>query len=173
MPRLSAIVHTQNDQHRIARLLESLRPCNEVLVIDHGSTDDTVTVAKHHGAVVKQGIPGVEHGTYVLDLRHHWVLSVLPSEALSEALEAALFEWREQSEDDCDHLGYAIRIREETGDGWRILPPEMRLANRARINWTEAIPPPAPDIPTLEGDLLRFLEPVAEERGGLLPDALE
>jgi glycosyltransferase involved in cell wall biosynthesis len=173
MPRLSAIVHTQNDQHRIARLLESLRPCNEVLVIDHSSTDETVTVAKHHGALVKQGIPGVEHGTYVLDLRHHWVLSVLPSEALSEALEAALFEWRELSEDECDQLGYAIRIREETGDGWRFLSPEMRLANRARINWTSAIPPAAPGVPALDGDLLRFLEPVPGDRSGLLADALE
>lgn len=172
MPRLSAIVHTQNDQHRIARLLDSLRPCDEILVIDHSSTDDTTTVAKHHGAIVKQGIPGVEPGTYVLDLRHHWVLSVLPSEALSESLEAALLEWRELSEDDCDHIGYAIRVREETADGWRILEPEMRLANRARINWTTAIPPAAPDLPALEGDLLRFLEPAPEEGAEPLDDAL-
>lgn len=164
MPRLSAIIHTQNDQHRIARLLESLRPCDEVLVIDHGSTDETVTVAKHHGAVVKLGIPGVEPGTYVLDLRHHWVLSVLPSEALSESLEASLFEWRELSEDDCNHIGYAVAIREETGDGWRKLPPEMRLANRAKINWTAPIPPSAPGIPSLEGDLLRFQEPLPDTK---------
>jgi hypothetical protein len=49
----------------------------------------------------------------------------------------------------------------------------MRLANRARINWTSAIPPAAPGVPALDGDLLRFLEPVPGDRSGLLADALE
>ena len=49
----------------------------------------------------------------------------------------------------------------------------MRLANRARINWTTAIPPAVPDIPSLEGDLLRFIEPAPAESAEPLDDALE
>ncbi len=51
MPKISAIIHTHNDAQRIGRALGSLRPCDEVLVIDHSSSDETGKIArdwKHH-----------------------------------------------------------------------------------------------------------------------------
>jgi glycosyltransferase involved in cell wall biosynthesis len=52
MLRISALVHAKNDAQRIGRALESLRPCDEVLVIDHDSEDETVKIARDHGATV-------------------------------------------------------------------------------------------------------------------------
>jgi glycosyltransferase involved in cell wall biosynthesis len=47
MAKLTALVHTHNDERRIGRAIESLRACDEILVIDHGSTDDTAKMPGH------------------------------------------------------------------------------------------------------------------------------
>src|SRR5205085_4134357 len=98
MPKISAILHTSNDAQRIGRALESLRPCDEVVVIDHDSTDGTAEVARKQGATVRTRIAGVQPGAYVHDLSHDWVLSLQPNEALSESLEASLLEWKQGEE---------------------------------------------------------------------------
>ncbi len=155
MPRITALIQTRNDAHRIGRTLDSLRPCDEVLVIDRASDDDTTRIARQHGATVKQAIEGVGPGAYAIDARYEWVLCLLPGEALSEGLEAALFEWKE-TEPDEDTPGFACALREDTGDGWKAHKPEMRLANRNRMTWTGALPPNPDGAGTIEGDLLKF-----------------
>ena len=86
MLRISALLHTKNDAQRIGRALDSLRPCDEILVIDHDSEDDTPKIARDHGAKVKKAVQGVEDGTYATDASHDWILCILPCEALSEGL---------------------------------------------------------------------------------------
>jgi len=154
MAKISAIVHTENNAATLARLLESLRGVNETIVVDHHSEDDSAKIARRHGAVVREGLPGVEAGAYVLEAHHDWILCLLPDECLSEALEASLLAWKEAEHD--EELGYAIHLREQRGGEWKSLPPEMRLVNRKRLNWKEPLPPNRPDVPQLEGDLLRI-----------------
>jgi glycosyltransferase involved in cell wall biosynthesis len=154
MPKISALIHAQNDEHHLARLLETLRPCDQVLVIDHGSKDNTAKVARQYGAKVKPGIPGVENGAYAVDCEHAWVLCLLPNESLSEALEAGLFEWKETDPEGT--IGYTVRVRESTANGWRSLGRELRLANRKALNWTGSVPGNSPGAAELNGDLLRF-----------------
>jgi glycosyltransferase involved in cell wall biosynthesis len=158
MPKVTALLHTRNDAARISRALESLRPCDELLIIDHGSKDDTVPLARSHGARIKQAVTGVEDGTYVVDARHDWVLCLQPTESLAESLEASLLEWKGQ-DIPFDARGFRVTIREETEQGWRILQPEMRLVNRTCLNWTTTLPPDDPTVEQLEGELLRFLHP--------------
>ena len=169
MAKITALVHTHNDAERIGRALESLRACDEVLVVDHASTDDTVKLARVHGAVVKQGVPGVNPGVYAIDAGHDWILCLLPSEALSEGLEASLFEWKERREvnsdpaEDDKHVGeacsVAFQVREETGNGWRELGAHTRLVNRKGINWSGHLPLDDPNAEMLPGHLLRFHKP--------------
>jgi glycosyltransferase involved in cell wall biosynthesis len=155
MPKITAFIHTQNDARRVGRLLDSLRPCDEVLVIDHDSTDDTQKIAREHGATVKPAILGVEGGVYIIDAAHDWIFCVLPSESLSEGLEAALHEWKEHDPPDTA-IGYACNLREQNETGWHALGPRMRLVNRQRVNWTGALPPNAGNAKLIPGDLLRF-----------------
>lgn len=155
MPKITALILTHNDARRIGRTLDSLRPCDEVLVIDRASDDDTARIAREHGATVKQAIEGVGPGAYAVDTQYEWVLCLLPGEALSEALEASLFEWKE-TEPDPDTLGFSCVVREETGTGWRVHRPEMRLANRNRMEWTGAFPLGQDRAGTIEGYLLKF-----------------
>lgn len=169
MAKITALIHTHNDEQRIGRALDSLRACDEVLVIDHGSTDRTRKVAGQHGAEVKKGVPGVNPGVYAIDARYDWIFCLLPTEAVSEALEASLFDWKDKQEEASDQAdqdknapsaaSYSVRVRQETADGWKDLPAETRLVNRKKLNWSEHLPHNDPDAELLVGDLLRFANP--------------
>lgn len=67
MPKISALLHTHNDALRLGRALDSLRPCDEVLIIDQDSEDETEKVAREHGATFKTAIAGVTSGAYAMD----------------------------------------------------------------------------------------------------------
>jgi len=155
--RITALIHVQDNERSLGRALDSLRPCDEVIVVDHGSKDETVKVAREHGAKVINGVPGVDRGAYAQDARNPWILCLLPQEALAEELEASLFEWSEAEHEDAT-LGFNVAIREQNGAGWKSLTPEMRLANRKQINWTGDLPPENPRAPVLPGHILRIPE---------------
>lgn len=163
MPKISAIVHAHNDALRIGRALDSLRPCDEILVIDHDSSDDTIKIARKHGANVKKGLAGVEPGAYVVDARFDWILCLHPNEALSEGLETSLLEFKERPDENEKAACYNVEVREEHGAKWRALPPETRLANRTCVNWTTECPPRLEEAPLLAGELMRFEEPAARK----------
>jgi glycosyltransferase involved in cell wall biosynthesis len=160
MLKISALLHTKNDAQRIGRALDSLRPCDEVLVIDHDSEDETAKIARHHGAKVKKAVQGVEDGTYATDAANNWILCLLPCEALSEGLEASLLTWKHQFDDKDGNAPNApalsFTLRRETEDGWEQSPPQTRLVNRNSINWTAALPPDTNGAVVLPGDLLHF-----------------
>ena len=67
-------------------------------------------------ATVKNAVVGVDDGAYAHDCKHQWILCLLPNEALSEALEAALFEWKQT--DPARTPGYSIAVRKETSKGY-------------------------------------------------------
>ncbi len=155
MPKITALLHTHNDGLRLGRALQSLRPCDELLVIDNDSQDDTARVAREHGAIVKAAIPGVAFGAYAMDASHDWILWIRPNESLSDDLEASLFEWKNQAPGE-NVACYKISIREESNAGWLVCQPEVRLLNRAKINWLGENPPDHVGGASLNGDLLRF-----------------
>jgi glycosyltransferase involved in cell wall biosynthesis len=169
MAKITALIHTYNDAERIGRALESLRACDEVLLIDHGSTDDTVKLARQHGAIVKDGVPGVNPGVYAIDAHHDWILCLLPTEAVSEGLEASLFEWKEKvdeplGEDEKEdaaksECSVAFMVREESDNGWTELGRHTRLVNRKIINWPGHLPHDDPAAHIIAGHLLRFGKP--------------
>lgn len=154
MPKISALIHCNHQAQLLARALETLHCCDEIVIVDHDSDAETEKVAREHGALLKQAISGVDDGAYAVDCSHDWIFCLLPNETMSEALEAAIFEWKESEPEEVP--GYAIRIREQTSKGWRNLGREMRLANRRRINWKDLVPPELENSGELNGDLLRF-----------------
>ncbi len=158
MPKFTALLCTHNDALRLGRALPSLRLCDEVLVIDDGSEDDTAKIAREYGANLKMAIPGVSPGAYAMDAQHEWIFCLRPNQSLSDDLEAALFEWKEQDTSEAV-VCYRVPIREQNGSGWRECPPEGRLINRKRVNWIGEMPPSPGDCGLIHGDLLSFHQP--------------
>lgn len=52
MSNISAVILTKNEEMMIADCIDSVSFCNEIVVIDSGSTDNTSEIAKNMGAVV-------------------------------------------------------------------------------------------------------------------------
>jgi glycosyltransferase involved in cell wall biosynthesis len=89
MPSISLVVIAKNEARNIARCLDSVPFAKEKLVLDSGSTDQTVAIAKAHGARVvveewrgfyKQRVRATELAT------NDWVLFLDGDEALSPFL---------------------------------------------------------------------------------------
>ena len=154
MPKISALLHTHDDGRVLGRTLESLRFADEIVAVDHGSKDKSEKIARQYGARVVHAVAGVDRGAYAVDCKHDWIFCVLPGEAVSEALEASVQAWKRQ--DDCDHAGMIVPTRKQDGEQWESTAPEMRLANRNKVNWRDLFPSPTTGAGTLRGDLLRF-----------------
>jgi glycosyltransferase involved in cell wall biosynthesis len=93
VPELSAIVITRNEAGNIGACLDGLQFCDETIVVDCGSTDATVQIARDKGArVVFHAWSGFgPQKNYALSLASGtWVLSVDADERVTPALAAAI-----------------------------------------------------------------------------------
>ena len=154
MPKLSAIVHTCNDAPRLGRLLETVRCCDEVLIIDDTPDDSVKKVAREHGASIRKHIPGVTPGAYSMDAQNEWILCLLPNESLSQELEASLATWKERDPKREDV--FSIAVCEEKGGQRANHRAQVRLINRCCVNWTGNLPPDFEGATVLGGHLLRI-----------------
>ena len=160
MPPITAILHTCNDAERLGRALESLRPCDELLVVDHGSTDATLRVAREYGARIRHAAPAQSPGSYLASALHDWVLYLLPSESLTEGLEASLYEWKLYEPGDVASIpACSAFVREETREGWAEGRPSTRLIPKGWHLWDGNLPRQSSQSMMLQGDLLHFRLP--------------
>jgi glycosyltransferase involved in cell wall biosynthesis len=89
---VSVIVPVRNEAHNLARCLESLRDAGEVFVVDSQSRDETVEIARAHGAKVAQfryagGWPKKRQWAMDnLPLSYDWIFLVDADEALTPEL---------------------------------------------------------------------------------------
>src|SRR5262245_59067155 len=91
--KLSAIIITRNEAHNIAACLESVAFCDERIVVDSGSDDETVEIAAAAGATVLSH-PWFGFGAqknFALSQAHgDWVLSVDADERVPPSLAAEI-----------------------------------------------------------------------------------
>ena len=158
MPPISAILHTHNDELRVGRTLETLHPCDEILVIDHGSTDRTVLIARDYGSRICDARASISDAA--TSAQHDWLLFLKPTESSTEGLEAALFEWRLRPLEDVRAISAcSVSVRQETRNGWAEGRLETRLVPKAWNRWEGMMPTTDPQALLLQGDLLLFLIP--------------
>jgi len=160
MPSITALLHTENDALRLGRALETLYPCDEIVVVDHGSRDGTAQVARHYGARVLRATPEAPITHYLRSVGPGWILSLDARESLSESLAASLYEWKSVQSASPSAPAFAVFLREETPEGWIESPvPQTRLVPATWTHWNGNLPIHDVDAIALEGELLRFVFP--------------
>jgi len=139
--KISATLITFNEERNITRAIESLRCCDEVVVVDGGSTDRTVELASNLAArVIENPWTGyAEQKNFAArQAAHDWILSLDADEALSEALEAEI--WR-LKKDGPEYDAYNMpRMAQYRGrwilhSGW-YPDRKVRLYDRRKARWT-------------------------------------
>jgi len=138
--KISATIITYNEERNLPRAIESLRCCDEILVVDSGSTDRTVELAERLGARVIEanwrGYAGQKN--YASDqASHDWILSLDADEALSEDLEAEIWQLKKNGP---TYDSYTVpRLAQYLGkwilySGW-YPDRKMRLFDRRKSCW--------------------------------------
>lgn len=89
-PFISAILITKNEEENLPDCLRSIAFCSEIVVVDNGSTDDTVRIARTAGARVieTQDWPGfgVQKQRALDTATGDWVLSIDADERITPEL---------------------------------------------------------------------------------------
>src|SRR5579875_916917 len=165
MPPISATIITHNEATHITRAIRSLDCADEILVVDSGSTDDTVQIAEGLGArVIVHPWEGfaAQKNFAVREARHDWVLSLDADEELDEEARDAIRTWK-QSEPRAVAYRFARRARYLgrwiLHSGW--YPDwKIRLFHRGRARWQgdyvhESVVADGP-IETLPGEILHY-----------------
>jgi glycosyltransferase involved in cell wall biosynthesis len=166
-PPLSAVIITQNAAMQLPACLSSLAFCEEVVVVDSGSSDGTAQLAAGLGArVVETGWRGFgpQKQFAVGQALHDWVLCVDADERVSGPLRAGIETeliapaFRAYRFPRCNRfMGRYLRHGEGYPD-W-----SLRLFDRRHARWSDD----AVHEKVLTG------EPVGELRGDLLHDSAE
>lgn len=142
MTLISATIITYNERERIERCLESLRDiADEIIVVDSGSSDDTVEICQRHGCkVTRRKLAGYgAQRQYATSLTSHaYVLSIDADEVLSPALRSSLIKLKRDGME--KHRVYSFtRLNFFCGQpikhsGWY---PDMqtRLFDKRYANW--------------------------------------
>jgi glycosyltransferase involved in cell wall biosynthesis len=140
-PGLSACIITLNEADRIDACLDSLAFCDEIIVVDSGSTDDTRTRATAHGADVRvRAFDGYRsQKAFAVGLaKNDWVLCLDADERVTAALRAEIERERDAGFD--GRAGYRFpRATEYFGAYLRhgnAYPDRvLRLFDRRRGGW--------------------------------------
>jgi glycosyltransferase involved in cell wall biosynthesis len=138
--KITATIITWNEERNIARAMESLRCCDEIVVVDSNSNDRTPEIAEKLGArVIESPWPGyARQKNYAAECASHdWILSIDADEALSEALEGELWQLKKHGP---QFDAYTMpRLAQYLGrwilhSGW-YPDRKVRLYNRTKARW--------------------------------------
>ena len=143
---LTLAVITYNEAESIARCLDSVPFAAEKLVVDSGSDDDTVAIARAHGArVVHQDWLGfgAQRNFTSSQCSHDWILVLDADEYLSPELAAELQQRLPQLMAGDAPAAYLRRSTIYMGRPMRWYRPNVgeklaRLYHRGRARWSDA-----------------------------------
>lgn len=164
---LSAVLITYNEAQNIGPTLERLQWCDEILVVDSGSTDQTKAIAEQLGArVIEHAFEGFgQQKQFAIEQAvNDWVLSVDADEWVSEELATAIQQLLKEKSGDMTaaevarktvYLGKRLRYGPSIGDNL------VRLFDRRKASFTDAkvheqVAVKEGKVLKLKGDLLHF-----------------
>lgn len=142
--KLTAVVLTKNEASQIGDLIDSLTFCDQVVVVDDYSTDDTRRIAQEKGAqVFKRHLDGdfaAQRNLGLTKAKGDWVLFVDADEQVSAALQTEILEATKNRE----MYGYYLKRNDlfmgkqlkygETAQIWL-----LRLAQKKAGTWSRPV----------------------------------
>ncbi len=163
MTAITATIITLNEERHIGEAISSLACCDEVIVVDSGSTDGTCKIAAQRGArVIQRDWEGYskQKNFAALQARHDWILSVDADERVSAELAVEIAAWKRHNPSVA-----AMSMRRRAfylgrwigHSGW-YPDRKIRLYNRTRAQW--------------QGDFVHESMAVSGEIGSLKSDLL-
>jgi glycosyltransferase involved in cell wall biosynthesis len=105
--KISAVIVTFNEEKNIKRCLESIKFCSEIIIIDSGSTDNTIKIARCYGAKIffREFVNFSDIKNFgIQKAKNDWILSIAADEELSPELQTKIHSATEGNYD-----GYFIR----------------------------------------------------------------
>ncbi len=165
-PHLSVIIIAQDEADRIEKCLDSVKPiADEIILLDSGSTDDTVAIAKRYTTQVHEtDWPGYgpQKQRALTMATGDWVLSIDADEALTPELQENIIDViRSDPREIAYRLPWAVITFGQRLDYGRSARAPLRLFRRKGARFSEdqvhekVILPPGP-IGRLNGRLLHF-----------------
>jgi glycosyltransferase involved in cell wall biosynthesis len=162
---ISVVMPTLNEAARIEESLEGLKWADQVIVVDGGSGDGTVPIAKRRGAdvlVVRDRTIAEQRNAGIAIARNHWVLALDADESVTAELRASLVRLTRSGETSPSayrirsrnwHLGRELR-HGPWGRDWkvRVFSRDQRFAIRKVHENLEVLD----DVGALEGALLHY-----------------
>lgn len=119
MASITGVIITLNEEKNIEACIHSLqRVCDEVIVVDSFSTDQTVALATQAGAKVYQQAylgDGLQKNIGLQYASHHWILSIDADERLTDEAVKEIQALNLKSD---QPIAYAFRRRNYIGSRW-------------------------------------------------------
>ncbi len=140
---LSVVIITRNEAHIIGTTLQSLQGItDDYIVVDSGSTDNTIAICKDFGAnVIETNWDGYGQNKNkgISEAKYNWILNLDADEAIDETLKAAIQQLELLDENTVYNFKFKnffcnkwIRYGEWSGDN------HVRLFNREKVKWNTA-----------------------------------
>lgn len=145
MEKISAVLLTRNEEGKIERCLQSIAWVDEIVIVDTGSTDQTLALAGRYTERIVHGdiSKGFAYNRNLGNDRatHDWILKMEPDEIVPDALRAEIRE-KIEAPDRAD--GYYAPRRNYFGEkwirgcGWYPMP-QIRLFDKRKARWKGTI----------------------------------
>jgi glycosyltransferase involved in cell wall biosynthesis len=137
---ISAVIITKNEAHIIGTTLNSLQGVtDDIIIVDSGSTDSTLTICQQFGATVIETTwdgYGANKNKGIAVAKHNWILNIDADEVLDATLNQSLKQLDLTNENIVYEFkfknffcGKWIRFGEWGGD------KHIRLFNRKAVQW--------------------------------------
>jgi len=167
MPGITATIITLNEEERIGEALASLACCDEIILVDSGSTDRTREIASSRGArVITRTWEGYscQKNFAAAQATHDWILSIDADERLSIELADAIVKWKKEPKlvafaQACSMARRAFYLGKWIKHSGWYPDRKIRLYDRRHCRWEGTIHEDLTvdgAIRELRGDLLHF-----------------
>ncbi|MDX1802136.1 MAG: glycosyltransferase, partial [Marinobacter sp.] len=163
---VSATVITKNEAHHIADCLQSVRAvADEIIVLDSGSSDDTVAIARQYADIVEEtdwpGF-GVQKQRALERATGDWVLSIDADERITPDLAREINHHLADPDADAYKLPWAVTLCGTRLDFGRSGRAPLRLFRREGVRFSDALVhekiliPEGRTVKTLRGRLTHY-----------------